>query len=485
MDTATPGCMAERSERELAVVRQMHEQRLFAEVDRGELACLVAEATEQEHPAGVELAQEQGQLHEFLILLQGDVRITRRGAGGAEIFFKIVKAPSFMGEIPLLSNVPNNMTVTTATTTVGLHVAEEAFWRLMAKCPTLRAVILREMGVRTRGMLVMNTQQEKLAMLGTMTAGLLHELNNPGAAAKRAATLLRDNLKQLHVLARSFSERGHSAEQRICLSALQEQVLALKGAICMDSLQQADAEEVMATWLEEQGINDAWNMAPTLVSSGLTPQALQCLQAVFPGNALGEPLRWLEATASSMQQVDLVEESVSRVHELAKAAKSYVHEGQGGKQTVQVNESLHATLVILKHKIREKGLHLEKNFGAALPPLTCVCSGLNQIWTNLLDNAIDAAGPGGHLRVHTWQEEDSILVGIGDDGPGISPEERERIFDPFYTTKPVGVGTGMGLGIVQRMVENYHGALTLRSVPGDTEFIVRIPLAPANPSTQS
>ncbi len=477
MATTVTGCMSNRTTRELEIVQQMCAYKIFEDVDEREISCLVAESQEIAHPAGVELAEESGQLHEFLILLSGSVRISRQGGNSSEIFHKIMPAPAFIGEISMLANVPNNVTVTTVSPTTVIVVSEEGFWRVMATCPTLRAVILREMRFRTRGMQAMNTQQEKLAMLGTMTAGLLHELNNPGAAAKRAAAQLRENLNNLHKLARSFSERGHTAEQRACLTELQEHVLAVKGPVCMDSLQQADAEDAMAEWMDERGLDNAWAVAPTLVASGLRPNQLSCLEQVFAGPSLQEPIQWLEATASSMQQVALVEESVSRVHDLAKAAKNYVHEGQGGTQTVYVNESLHATLVILKHKMREKGIQLEKQFGAGLPPLTCVCSGLNQIWTNLLDNAIDAVSLGGHLRVRTWQETGSVLVGIGDDGPGISPENQEHIFDPFFTTKEAGVGTGMGLGIVQRLVEQYHGALTVHSVPGSTEFVVRIPVA--------
>lgn len=474
MPTTVTNCLDQRTERELQLVHQLLATKLFAEVDGAELACLVAEAQEQQHVAGQVLAEEHSQLHEFMILLEGEVRIVRH-SGASEIFHKTMAAPAFMGEISLLSNLPNMMSVTTLGEASGLHIAEDAFWRLMANCPTLRGVILREMSFRTRGMAAMNSQQEKLATLGTMTAGLLHELNNPGAAAKRAASQLRQNLHRLHELARSFSERGHSPDQRACLTHLQERVLGFTGSGCMDSLQQADAEEAMGTWMDEHEVDDAWSVAPTLVSSGLGPSDLQCLSQVFPGKALQEPVRWLEATASSMQQVSLVEESVSRVHDLAKAAKNYVHEGQGGKQTVTLNESLHSTLVILKHKMREKGIHVEKQFGANLPALTCVCSGLNQIWTNLLDNAIDAVPEAGHIRVRTWQEGSDLLVGIHDDGPGISPEDQERIFDPFFTTKPSGVGTGMGLGIVQRIAEQYHGSVTLHSLPGDTEFIVRIP----------
>ncbi len=475
MATAVTGCMDERTEHERELVRLLSTSKLFPGVDEAELACLIAAGREQSHAAGLTIATETEPLHEFMILIGGHVRISRRGTSDKEIFHKVVSAPAFLGETGLLANM-GGMTVIATDAINGLHVNEENFWRVMSTCPALRHAIIDQMTMRILGAQQMAAQQEKLMALGTMTAGLMHELNNPGAAAQRAASQLRDNLKRMHQLARSFSERGHTEQQRSCLGRLQERVLSTDGSVCMDSLQQSDAEEEMGAWMDRRSVPDAWTVAPTLVASGLGIADLECLQDSFPGAAIHEPLQWLEATASSMQQVGLVEDSVSRVHHLAKAVKMYAHEGQGGQQTVSVNESLHATLVILKHKLREKNLHLEKKFGADLPPLTCMCTGLNQIWTNLLDNAIDAAPPDGHIGVRTWKKDGDLYVSITDDGPGIPPENQERIFDPFFTTKPAGIGTGMGLGIVKRMLELYHGQLDLHSVPGDTEFTVRIPL---------
>ena len=188
-----------------------------------------------------------------------------------------------------------------------------------------------------------------------------------------------------------------------------------------------------------------------------------------------------------MQLVATIEESVGRVSDLVKAVKTYAYEGKGQKQAVDVNESLHATLTILAHKFRQKEIVLEKDFAANLPALQCECSGLNQVWTNLLDNAIDAVPQGGHIRIHTWEEETSadaaaarkprhyLCIAIADDGPGIPLESQAHIFDPFYTTKAVGVGTGLGLGIVQRITEQYGGTVTFASEPGNTEFRVRLP----------
>jgi len=205
------------------------------------------------------------------------------------------------------------------------------------------------------------------------------------------------------------------------------------------------------------------------------------VQHDFEGPLLSDALSWLDALASSMQLVGTIEESIGRVTDLVYAVKSYAYEGKGQKQTIDINNSIHATLVILGHKLREKEIVLEKEFAADLPPLQSECSGLNQIWTNLLDNAIDAVPQHGRIGVRTWAEKapaDSraqLCISVEDNGTGIPLDSQPQIFEPFYTTKPVGVGTGIGLGIVQRIVDQYGGTIRFSSEPGHTEFVVRIP----------
>jgi signal transduction histidine kinase len=256
----------------------------------------------------------------------------------------------------------------------------------------------------------------------------------------------------------------------------------------MNSLEQSDAEEALAVWMEAANVEDAWKLAPTLVSVGMTSGELECARSEFAGPFFSDALSWLEALVSSMQLVGTIEESIGRVSDLVKAVKSYAYEGKGQKQSVDINESIHATLVILAHKIREKQITIEKDFAPDLPVMQSECSGLNQIWTNLLDNAIDAVEQNGHIRIRTSQEENpadpsdsrskvghSLCIAIADDGAGIPLESQPHIFDAFYTTKAVGVGTGLGLGIVQRIVEQYGGSVTFSSQPGNTEFRVRLP----------
>jgi signal transduction histidine kinase len=240
--------------------------------------------------------------------------------------------------------------------------------------------------------------------------------------------------------------------------------------------------------MESAKIEDAWKLAPTLVSIGIKPDTLACARTEFPEEDFSDALNWLEALVSSMQLVGTIEESIGRVSSLVKAVKSYAYEGKGQKQSLDINESIYATMMILAHKMREKQITVEKSFTKDLPQLQSECSGLNQIWTNILDNAIDAVGPNGHIRVKTWAEETApdaknpnskarqyLCISIADDGSGIPPESQSHIFDPFYTTKAVGVGTGLGLGIVHRIVEQYGGTITFSSQPGNTEFRVRLP----------
>ena len=356
-----------------------------------------------------------------------------------------------MGEVALLTGMPSRMLVKTESDTYGLKLDAQAFWNVMAQCPAIRNAVIAETALRVRGVQAHQTQQEKMALLGTMTAGLMHELNNPGSAARRAAGQLRGILQRMHLLARSFAERGHTAEQRGCLTSLLERILSVKSNVCLSSLQQTDAEEALGEWLDTHQVEKAWELAPALVSSGIGTADLECMSRVFDTAAITKPVEWLEATASSMQMVDLVENSVARVTELAQAVKSYAHEGQGGVQDVDVNESIHATLVMLKHKFREKNIRGEKTVGPGIPKLHCVCSGLNQVWTNLLDNAIDAVPHGGMVSVQTSLQDGEVRVAVRDNGSGISPADQERIFEPFFTTKPAGVGelrrpTDIGVG---------------------------------------
>ncbi len=465
------------------LLAQLRKVPVLSSLKDDEMHCLVGVHDVQVDKDEV-LARQGEVAHSYWIILQGEIRIYQTASEGREMTLAITESGESLGEMPLLSNMPYSASIQATKPTRVLQLDEDQFWKLMNSCPTVRKAILSNMAHRFLKLQSVTVQQEKMASLGTLAAGLMHELNNPGAAARRAASQLRENLIRMHELSARFSRRTLTPEQKECIFDLQDHVLAAKQQVVLNSLEQSDAEEALAEWMESNNIENAWKMAPTLVSIGIKAGELECARSEFSGELLSDALSWLEAMVSSMQLVGTVEESIGRVTDLVKAVKTYAYEGKGQRQSIDINNSVHATLTILGHKLREKEIVLEKDFAADLPLLQSECSGLNQIWTNLLDNAIDAVQQHGHISVRTWAEKSTadpahphtdICVSVTDNGSGIPLESQPQIFDPFYTTKPVGVGTGIGLGIVQRIVEQYGGVIRFSSQPGDTEFVVRIP----------
>jgi signal transduction histidine kinase len=462
---------------------QLRKVPIFSTLKDDELHCI--EGVQEIYIETNEVLARQGEAaHFFWILLEGELRLYQSLTDGSEVMMGKIDGGNAFGELPLLANIPNSVNIQATTPCHLLQLDEDQFWSLMTTCPDVRKAILGNMAHRFQKLQSVTLQQEKMASLGTLAAGLMHELNNPGSAARRAASQLRENLMRMHELSLKFKEFDLTKEQKHCMFALQKQALAVKQPLMMNSLEQSDAEEALAEWMESAHIENAWKMAPTLVLIGMDPTELEHVRSHFEGPLLSDALNWLEALVSSMQLVGTIEESIGRVTDLVHAVKSYAYEGKGQRQTIDVNNSIHATLVILGHKLREKEIVMEKDFAADLPQLQCECSGLNQIWTNLLDNAIDAVPQHGRIAVRTWAEKTTadandshseLCVSVSDNGSGIPLESQPQIFDPFYTTKPVGVGTGIGLGIVQRIVEQYGGTIRFASEPGHTEFVVRLP----------
>ena len=420
---------------------------------------------------------------EFWILLEGSIKVVYVSPEGSQQVMHILEAGSSFGEIPLLASMPATADLRAAEACHLLRLTEEQFWNLLTQCPEVRKAILGNMAQRLVKVQQATFQQEKMAALGTLAAGLMHELNNPGTAARRASTQLRENLMRMHRLTAKFARTSLTEPQKQCMYELQEYALSARPVPAMTSIEQSDAEEALAEWMDSANIDDAWKLAPTLVGIGIDAQTLDCARQSFAPDTFSDAVNWLEALVSSMQLVGTIEESIGRVTELVAAVKSYAYEGRGQKQSIDVNRSLLATLIIVGHKLREKQLTIAKELARDLPLLQTDCQGLNQIWTNLLDNAIDAAPQGGRIGLKTWVEDhdgqQDLFILVSDNGSGIPPEDQPHIFDPFYTTKPVGIGTGLGLGIVHRIIEQFGGSIRFTSAPGETEFVVRLPNHPA------
>jgi signal transduction histidine kinase len=462
------------------VLAQLRHVAILAALPEERLHCL--DGARHVHFDAEQIVIRQGELaNEYCMVLEGSLRVSVTALTGHEQTVYVIEQGTSFGEVPLLAGMPSSGTIRAIQPSELLILDEQHFWKLMTECPEVRKAILGNMAQRLAKMQSMNAQQEKMAALGTLAAGLMHELNNPGSAARRASSQLRTNLMRLHELAARFTRTELTHEQKECILELQEHALHAQPEVALSTIEQTDAEETLSEWMESAHVEDAWKLAPTLVSIGIRREHLQCARSTFDDQVFSDALNWLEALVSSQQLVSTIEESISRVTDLVAAVKTYAYEGKGPKTPTDLNHSIHATLVILAHKLREKQITLKKSFGADLPQLAATCQGLNQVWTNLLDNAIDAAPQGGIIQIATWSESTDparppdLCIRIEDNGPGIPIECQSQIFDPFFTTKPVGVGTGLGLGIVYRIVEQCGGSIHFSSTPGSTAFVVRLP----------
>jgi signal transduction histidine kinase len=341
---------------------------------------------------------------------------------------------------------------------------------MLGTCPSVAGEIFRTMATRVRNVEGYSQQREKLASLGTMAAGLAHELNNPATAARRASAHLREVVDNIQCFACDL-HRLLNPEQWQSLIDPSQNTAPVK----LDSVTRSDREEEVATWLEVQGVTDGWKLAPAFVNVGISSKDLLALAGKLPRESLAPALGWLEANLSLNALLNEIDGSTARIAELVKAVKSYSHMDKSPMQEVDIHEGIENTLTMLGHKL--KNVTVTRKFDRAVPRIMAYGGELNQVWTNLIDNAIDAVKGTGKICIATFLDDDQVVVEIADNGSGIPPEVQLHIFEPFYTTKGVGSGTGLGLMISNRIVADRHGGeIEFESEPGDTRFKVRLPI---------
>jgi signal transduction histidine kinase len=327
------------------------------------------------------------------------------------------------------------------------------------------------------------SQRERLLALGSLSAGLTHELNNPAAAAVRATSSLRERVAGMRHKLGMIASGSYDRAQMGTLIGLQEQAAEKVGkAPELSPLEASDLEDELTDWLDEHNIANGWDMAPTFVQAGLDVAWLdQVAATVSDPTVLEGALRWLNYTIDTELLMTEIEDSTTRISTLVTAAKQYSQLDRTPYRVVDVHELLNSTLLMLSRKIGDR-ITVVKDYDRTLPDVPVYAAEMNQVWTNLIDNAVDAMEGKGTLTIRTSRDNDWLVVEIADDGPGIPAEVQDRIFEPFFTTKPVGSGTGLGLDISWRIVVNrHHGDLSARSEPGDTRFFVRLPLVPPQP----
>jgi len=427
--------------------------------------------------AGAVLFEAGEPWHFYWLVLEGEILAKRPEPDGAWTLVGIVHAGEGFGETPLLFGRPTSMFRIFATQdSVLLRFSDEDFWSLLACCPAVRNVVLADSAQRVQAHQVEALHREKLVSLGTLAAGLMHELHNPSSAAKRAASQLRENLLRLQEISLRGSGKPKTPGQIECMKGLLEHALKGCNQPAMSSLEQADAEEAMSEWLVEAGVENAWTIGPVLISMGFQREEIACAQEQFDVASFSDALNWFGALVSSVSLVCAIEESISRVSELVTAVKKFAYDERNPGKELDVHDSLQSTLTILGHKLRLKQIQVEKRFAASPSTIRTRGYALSQVWTNLIDNAVDASPEGTKIEISTWSEPDVLVVCIGDHGSGIAADVLPHVFEPFFTTKPEGSGTGLGLEIVHRIVtQKFGGTIDIESQPGDTRFIVRLP----------
>jgi signal transduction histidine kinase len=346
-----------------------------------------------------------------------------------------------------------------------LDVSEELGRRLVA-----------QMSDRVRGDVRLEQQSEKMIALGRLSAGLAHELNNPAAAVRRAAARLSEHRNTLPSLLVALTGHGVGAAALERLLALRE-LASDGGAPGATPLAQSAREDELADWLEDRGVAESWDVASTLAEAGLTVEQVSEASADLPADALGDAMAWLGGEMEADRIAREIGSSATRISELVSSIGVYSHMDRSTEhKPTDVRLGLDNTVTMLGHKLKKKAVRLERDYQADLPLIAANAGELNQVWTNLIDNAVDAVDEGGALTLSAHGNDRWVEVEIADDGPGIPEDIRARIFEPFFTTKEVGIGTGLGLGIANRIVKIHQGHIEVRSRPGRTTMCVRLPI---------
>jgi len=446
---------------------------VFSGLPDDQIAWFIGQAKEMNITAGDMAFRQDEPADAMYVVLEGQMQA--RGELGGEAVVIPMKPGDVTGVLPFSRMKQFSVGARAITDSRVLRYPASLFPDLVQKMPELAQRLVGLMSDRIRETTRREQQRDRLASLGKLSAGLAHELNNPASAAKRATSQLRDVLKKIRDASHALGSRDLSPEQKAEIEKL-ETAFVQSNEVPPDALTISDLEEQIDSLLRSHGQNDLWQMAADLARKNVQPEALESLFAILDPDTARAALVRIAASVEVATLLDEIESGTSRISDLVGAIKEYTYMDQTPLQNVDIVKSLETTLTILNHKLKH-GVVVERDYQKIPLLVNSFGSELNQVWTNLIDNAIDAMGGEGKIRVRTYRDDNCVVVEIADNGPGISPDVRSHIFEPFFTTKGVGEGTGLGLDTVQRIVKKHRGNIQVSSKPGDTRFQVWLPLA--------
>ncbi len=466
---------------------RLRELFLFADLTEDQLAWVAANGAVVEIPAGELIITEGQPATCFFVLLSGTMSMSRMISGDPVETTRTDQRGVYFGAVMFYLDDDSardyGATVRAVTDCAVLTLPPRDFATEFARWYPMAVHLLQGMILGTRRSNQLFGERERLLALGKLSAGLTHELNNPAAAAGRAADALRDRVAGMrHKLAMIADGKLAGTQLQKLVMAQEEFVKKVRHAPALSPLQASDLEDELGDWLDEHGVQGGWDLAPVFVAGGLGVEDMESVAAHSNSETLEGAIRWLAYTVETESLLREITDASSRISDLVLAAKQYSQLDRAQHRFVDVHEGLDATLVMFGRKLGEgSGLRIVKDYDRSLPAIPAFPAKLNQVWTNIIDNAIDAMDGSGTLSVRTVRAGEQIMVEIGDTGPGIPPDVRQRIFEPFFTTKPVGRGTGLGLDVSYRVVLMHHGDVRVESAPGDTRFQVLLPIEDPGP----
>jgi signal transduction histidine kinase len=461
---------------------------LFEKLTEEQLTWLSEHGWIAEIPAGAAVFEEGDKAEVLVMLLSGTLSLSRRvGADDVETV-RTDQVGVYAGAIQSFLNMDNEPAYTAslrAVSDISLFVvrSEDFGWLMQTWFPM--AVHLLEglfLGMRNSQEII--GQRQQLIALGALSAGLTHELNNPAAAAVRATSSLRERVAGMrHKLAMLAHNELDPRLLELLVDVQEEAVLGVANAPKLTAMQESEREDEITDWLDDRGVAGGWELAPIFVGAGTTPEFLDRVADEAPAGLLEGAIRWLAYTLETELLLGEITDSVTRISSLVSAAKQYSNMDRSPHERADVHLGLDSTLVMLAGKLAD--IEVITDYDRSIPPVPMYAGEINQVWTNLIDNAVQAMDGHGKLTIRTYRDDDKVRIEIRDNGPGVPSEIRHRIFEPFFTTKPVGQGTGLGLDISYRIVVTRHGGdLSVQSEPGDTRFLVCLPLT-ERPSLQT